>query len=225
MEANLNTQDVGAKPSLFRMITSPGVQFERMKTKSPVWGGFFLFLVLGTILAAAAAYLSLINTPDLAKVLKDDTSGIVKGTTLGFGAIGGLFGTAIGLFVVAGFYKVIMMFMSNDTPYMKILSIYIYANVVFYLGSLLNVALGYILGGNGTDKYTSLGPLFEQGTIAHGIGSAFEVFNIWSLILTGLGLHIAAGLSKKQATILISIFFILTIGFSMLGGMFSGFGK
>ncbi|WP_242215664.1 Yip1 family protein [Bacillus cereus group sp. BfR-BA-01383] len=225
MEININTQDEGAKkPSLLGMITSPGLQFERMKTKSPVWGGFFLFLLMGTILAAAAAYLGLINTPELAKLLKDDTTGIMKWTTLGFGAIGGLFGTAIGLFVVAGFYKVIMMFMSNDTPYMKILSIYIYANVVFYFGSLLNVALAYILGGNGIDKYTSLGPLFEQGTIAYSIGSAFEIFNIWSLILTGLGLYIVAGLSKKQVTILISIFFILTIGFSMLGGMFSDFG-
>ncbi|SCM98712.1 Uncharacterized protein BWINRASL_05069 [Bacillus mycoides] len=225
MEMNINTQDVGTKkPSLLGMITSPGLQFERMKSKSPVWLGFFLFLLMGTILAAAVAYLGLLNTPELAKLVKDDTTGIMKWTTLGFGSIGGLVGTAVGLFVVAGFYKIIMMFMSNDTPYMKILSIYIYANVVFYFGSLLNVALGYILGGNGTDKYTSLGPLFEQGTIAYGIGSAFEVFNIWSLILTGLGLHIVAGLSKKQATILISIFFILTIGFSMLGGMFSGLG-
>ncbi|MGG5741065.1 Yip1 family protein [Bacillus cereus group sp. IBL03679] len=225
MEANINTQDEGAKkPSLFGMVTSPGLQFERMKTKSPVWGGFFLFLLMGTILSAAVAYLGLLNTPELAKLVKDDTTGIMKWTTLGFGAVGGLVGTAVGLFVVAGFYKVIMMFMSNDTPYMKILSIYIYANVVFYVGSLLNVALGYILGGNGADKYTSLGPLFEQGTIAYGIGSAFEVFNIWSLILTGLGLRIVAGLSKKQAIILISIFFILTIGFSMLGGMFSDFG-
>ena len=33
MEANLNTQKVsGEKPSLFGMITSPGLQFERMKT-------------------------------------------------------------------------------------------------------------------------------------------------------------------------------------------------
>lgn len=225
METNINTQDVGSKkPSLFGMITSPGEQFERMKTKSPVWGGFVLFLVMGTIFATVAAYLGLINNPEMEKLLKEDTTGIMKGTTLGIGAIGGLVGTAFGLFIVAGFYKIIMMFMSNDTPYMKILSIYIYANVVFYLGSLINVALGYILGGNGIDKYTSLGPLFEQGTIAYGIGSAFEVFNIWSLILTGLGLHIVAGLSKKQAIILISIFFILTIGFSVLGGMFSGFG-
>lgn len=39
MEANINTQDVGAKkPSLFGMITSPGLQFERMKTSNKVWG-------------------------------------------------------------------------------------------------------------------------------------------------------------------------------------------
>ena len=34
MEVNINKQDVGAeKPSLFGMITSPGLQFERMKTR------------------------------------------------------------------------------------------------------------------------------------------------------------------------------------------------
>ncbi|MCQ6534380.1 YIP1 family protein [Bacillus mycoides] len=225
MEANINTQDVGSKkPSLFGMITSPGVQFERMKTKSPVWGAFFLFAILGTITAAVVAYLALVNTPELAKELKGDSAGMVKGFTLGGGAIFGFLGTIVGLFIVAGFYKVIMMFMSNDTPYMKILSIYLYANIVYYFGGILNAVLGFILGGNGTDKYTSLAPLFDQGTVAYGIGSAFEVFNIWSLILTGLGLQIVAGLSKKQATILISIFFILSIGFSMLGGMFSGFG-
>lgn len=32
METNINIQDVGVKkPSLFGMITSPGLQFERMK--------------------------------------------------------------------------------------------------------------------------------------------------------------------------------------------------
>ena len=105
-----------------------------------------------------------------------------------------------------------MMLMGNDTPYMKILSIYLYANLVFYIGSLLNVGLGLIFEGNGTDAYTSLAPLFEKGTVLNGIASSIEIFNIWSLILTGLGLHIVAGLSKKQATILIVIFFILTIG-------------
>ena len=36
----------------------------------------------------------------------------------------------------------------------------------------------------------------------------FEVFNIWSLVLTWLGLQITAGLSKKKATILISFLYL-----------------
>lgn len=187
-------------------------------------GAFVLFVILGTIIATAVSYLTLISTPELAKELNGEAGAMVKGFTLGGGALVGLLGTPIGLFIAAGFYKIIMMFMSNDTPYMKILSIYLYANLVYYIGGLLNAGLGFIFDGNGTDVYTSLAPLFEQGTVAHGIASSIEIFNIWSLILTGLGLHIVAGLSKKQATILIVIFFILTIALGVVRGLVSGFG-
>ncbi len=141
---------------------------------------------------------------------------MIKGFALGGGALVGVIGTPIGLFIAAGFYKIIMMFMSNDTPYMKILSIYLYANLVYYIGGLLNVALGFVFDGNGVDVYTSLAPLFEKGTVLHGIGSSIEIFNIWSLVLTGLGLHIVAGLSKKQATTLIVIFFVLSVALGVV---------
>ncbi|MBG0966913.1 Yip1 family protein [Bacillus sp. SRB1LM] len=225
MEANINTQDaVSKKPSLFGMITSPGLQFERMKTKIPVWVAFLLFVLIGTITTAAVLYLSVVNSPEVAKELNGQDGQMVKWFALGSGAILGAIGTPIGLFIAAGFYKVIMMLMGNDTPYMKILSIYLYANLVFYIGGLLNVALSLIFDGNGTDAYTSLAPLFEKGTVLNGIASSIEIFNIWSLILTGLGLHIVAGLSKKQATILIVIFFILTVGLGFLKGLANGFG-
>ncbi|HDX9654428.1 Yip1 family protein [Bacillus wiedmannii] len=225
METNINTQDVDSKkPSLLGMITSPGEQLERMKTKSPVWIAFLLFVLIGTVTTAAVFYLSVVNTPEVAKEMNGQDGEMIKWFALGGGALFGLFGTPIGLFIAAGFYKVIMMLMGNDTPYMKILSIYLYANLVFYIGSLLNVGLGLIFEGNGTDAYTSLAPLFEKGTVLNGIASSIEIFNIWSLILTGLGLHIVAGLSKKQATILIVIFFILTIGLGFLKGLGNSFG-
>ena len=225
METNINTQDVGGKkPSLFGMITSPGEQFEKMKTKSPVWVAFLLFVLIGTITTAAVLYLSVVNSPEVAKELNGQDGQMIRWFALGGGAILGAIGTPIGLFIAAGFYKVIMMLMGNDTPYMKILSIYLYANLVFYIGGLLNVALSLIFDGNGTDAYTSLAPLFEKGTVLNGIASSIEIFNIWSLILTGLGLHIVAGLSKKKATILIVIFFILTIGLGFLKGLANSFG-
>ena len=96
------------------------------------------------------------------------------------GALFGLFGTPIGLFIAKRFYKVIMMLMGNDTPYMKILCIYIYANLVFYIGGLLNAGLAFIFDGNGTDAYTSLAPLFEKeqfGMVLH-LQLRFLIFGV-----------------------------------------------
>ncbi|PEC21084.1 Yip1 family protein [Bacillus cereus] len=225
MEANLNTQDVGAKkPSLFGMITSPGVQFERMKTKSPVWGAFFLFIILTAAIAGVGMY-QIVNHPEVMGEIPDAEAAKVAGYFgIGFGALGGLFGTAIWFFVAAVIYKVIMMFMSNDTPYMKLLSIYVYTYTISILGAIVNFIIRMIIGGDMETSYTSLATLFEPGTVAHGAASSFEVFNIWGLVVMGLGLHITAGLSKKQATILIVIFFILSVGFSSLSGLAPKFG-
>ena len=225
MEANVNTQDVsGKKPSLLGMITSPGVQFERMKTKSPVWGAFFLFIVLAAILSAVGVYQAMAHSNVLGNAPSAADANMVKYIAMGTGAVTGLFGGAIGFFVVTGVYKVIMMFMGNDTPYMKLLSIYLYTYVITCLGGIVNLIIRTVLGGDMTTTYTSLGTLFEQGTVAHGIASAFDVFSIWGLVVMGLGLQITAGLSKKQATTLIVIFFILSVAFSSLSAFVPKFG-
>ena len=225
MEANINTQDVGAKkPSLLGMITSPGEQFERMKTKSPVWGAFFLFIILTAVIAGISMY-QVMNHPDVMSEVPDaETAKVVGYFGIGAGIVGGLFGTAIWFFIAAAIYKVIMMFMSNDTSYMKLLSIYVYTYTISILGAIVNFIIRMIIGGDIETSYTSLATLFEPGTVVHGAASSFEVFNIWALVVMGLGLHITAGLSKKQATILIVIFFILSVGFTSLSGLAPKFG-
>ncbi|MEK4501959.1 Yip1 family protein [Bacillus sp. FSL R12-0069] len=225
MDANINTQDVGAKkPSLLGMITSPGVQFERMKTKSPVWGAFFLFIILTAVIAGIGMY-QVMNHPDVIKVPDAEAAKVVGYFGIGIGVVGGIFGTTIWFFVAAAIYKVIMMFMSNDTSYMKLLSIYVYTYTISILGVIVNFILRMVLGGGIETSYTSVATLFEPHTVAHGIASSFEIFNIWGLVVMGSGLHITAGLSKKQATILIVIFFILSAGFNSLSGIISNFGQ
>ncbi|WP_020062719.1 Yip1 family protein [Bacillus sp. 123MFChir2] len=219
MEANVNTQKVsGEKPSLFGMITSPGLQFERMRTNAPVWGAFFLLVLLGGIVFMAASYASL-NNPELVKALKEDPTGTAKYFIMGGGFIAGLITTMIMFFISAAFYKVIMMFMGNDTTYKKLLSITVYSSVITCLGLLVNAVLAIILGGDGIERYTSLGPLFEKGTTAFSIGNSIEIFTIWGIFVTWLGLHITAGLSKKQATILVVIFFVISLAFSAFRGL------
>lgn len=71
MEANVNTQKAGSEnPSLFGMITSPGLQFERMKTSEKVWGMFFLMALLQGLLSAFTTYVT--NTsPEMLKMKKN----------------------------------------------------------------------------------------------------------------------------------------------------------
>ncbi|MFP3376849.1 Yip1 family protein [Bacillus sp. SIMBA_069] len=211
MEANLNTQKVGGeKPSLFGMITSPGLQFERMKTSEKVWGMFFLMALLQGLLSAFTTYVT--NTsPEMVKVKKelgefagqssltsDVISSIVSGT------IGGMLVT----FVVAAIYKVFMMFYGNDTSYKKLVTIIVYTNIVVIIGGFINAIIALILGVAPT-AYTSLGPLFEQGSVAYGIGSSIEIFYLWNIVLIWLGLQITAGVSKVKAAIPIIVLFII----------------
>ncbi|PEW07088.1 hypothetical protein CN425_00280 [Bacillus cereus] len=221
MEANLNTQKVGGeKPSLFGMITSPGLQFERMKTSNAVWGAFWILVLLGGLVGGFAAYVYSL-TPEAIKLNKELGVTVSAAMTYGMGFGVGAIGMAFGFLLSAVVYKVLMMFMSNDTSYKKLLAITVYSSVISLLGLLINVILAFVLGGSGQEMYTGLGPIFSSSSgVIKGIASKFEVFTIWGYIVTWLGLQITAGLSKKQATIITIVFFILALGLGALQGMF-----
>ena len=128
----------------------------------------------------AVFYLSVVNTPEVAKELNGQDGQMIKWFALGMEHCLVCLEHLSASLLQRGFYKVIMMLMGNDTPYMKILCIYIYANLVFYIGGLLNAGLAFIFDGNGTDAYTSLAPLFEKeqfGMVLH-LQLRFLIFGV-----------------------------------------------
>ncbi|KXY25294.1 Yip1 family protein [Bacillus sp. FSL K6-0067] len=211
MEANINTQDVGAKkPSLLGMITSPGEQFERMKASEKVWGMFFLVTLLQGLVGGLTTYI--VNTsPEMIKMQKELGELAGKGSITSeviYGIGSGFVGAMIGALFVAAIYKVFMMFFGNDTSYKKLLTIVVYTNIILIIGGLINGIIALILDGGAT-QYTSLGPLFEQGSLAYGIGNTIELFYLWNLVLIWLGLQVIAGLSKVKAAMPIIVLFII----------------
>lgn len=216
MEANMNTQKVsGEKPSLFGMITSPGLQFERMRTTEKVWGMFFIVALLQGLVGGLNSYI-MYTSPEMIEMQKklggefanqgSLVSDVISGT------IWGIVGVMIATLVIAAIYKVFMMFYGNDTSYKKIVMIIVYANIVVVIGGLINGVIALILGA-GPTAYTSLGPLFDQGSLAYGIGNTIELFYLWNLVLIWLGLQVTAGLSKVKAAIPIIVLFIIKAGF------------
>lgn len=216
MEANLNTQKVGGeKPSLFGMITSPGLQFERMKTTEKVWGMFFLVALLQGLVGGLNSYV-MYTSPEMIEMQKKLGGEFAKQGSLVSevisGTIWGIVGVMIATLVIAAIYKVFMMFYGNDTSYKKIVMIIVYTDIVVIIGGLINGVIALILGA-GPTAYTSLGPLFDQGSLAYGIGNTIELFYLWNIILIWLGLQITAGVSKVKAAIPIIVLFIIKAGF------------
>ena len=216
MEANVNTQKAGGeKPSLFGMITSPGLQFERMKTTEKVWGMFFIVAILQGLVGGLNSYITY-TSPEMIEMQKKLGGEFANKDSLASdvisGTIWGIVGVMIATLVVAAIYKVFMMFYGNDTSYKKIVMIIVYADIVVVIGGLINGIIALILGA-GPTAYTSLGPLFDQGSLAYGIGNTIELFYLWNLVLIWLGLQVTAGLSKVKAAIPIIVLFIIKAGF------------
>lgn len=216
METNINTQKVsGEKPSLFGMITSPGLQFERMKTTEKVWGMFFIVALLQGLVGGLNSYITY-TSPEMIEMQKKLGGALAEQGSLVSSVISstiwGIVGVMIATFVVAAIYKVFMMFYGNDTSYKKIVMIIVYADIIVIIGGLINGIIALILGA-GPTAYTSLGPLFDQGSLAYGIGNTIELFYLWNLVLIWLGLQVTAGLSKVKAAIPIIVLFIIKAGF------------
>ncbi|MFE9080460.1 Yip1 family protein [Bacillus mobilis] len=212
MEANVNTQKAGGeKPSLFGMITSPGLQFERMKTTEKVWGMFFIVALLQGLVGGLNSYITY-TSPEMIEMQKKLGGALAEQGSLVSNVISstiwGIVGVMIATLVVAAIYKVFMMFYGNDTSYKKIVMIIVYADIIVIIGGLINGIIALILGAAPT-AYTSLGPLFEKGSLAYGIANSIEVFYLWNLVLIWLGLQVTAGLSKMKAAIPIIVLFII----------------
>lgn len=206
------------KPSLLGMITSPSIQFERMKAKTPLAVPLIFMLLIMAVTGALVSYVSLDNP-----ILKNATEAagglkIPVGLTIGMGAIGSVVGGVIVFLIAAGIYKIFMVLLGNDTSYKKILPLVIFSNIISSLGLLINGLIALAVGGY-EPVYTSLAPLFGDNIMLSSIGKNFDIFTIWYYVVLAMGFQIVAGLSKNKAIMVVVIVFLISIGFSSLSGL------
>lgn len=130
------------------MITSPGLQFKRMKTSKKVWGMFFLVALLQGLLGGLSTFV-MYTSPEMVKMKKElgDLAGQSSLTSEIISGIGSSFASAmVGTLFIAAIYKIFMMFFGNDTPYKTLLNIVVYTNIVLIIGGLVNTILSLIFG-------------------------------------------------------------------------------
>lgn len=218
MEANAAfNDDLTKKPSIFSMITSPTLQFQRMRTQKPIILPLIIILLLTIITSALTSYVTL-NNPAIKQMNSNSAfqipTHITFLTTFGFAAVSGI----ISVFCAPIFYKNIMIFFGIDTTYKELLCVTLYSIFIMKLGMLLNGTIAVLLG-DYQISYTSLAPLLTDNLILHAMAQRIDIFSIWYYIVLGIGLYVLTGLHKKKLIILVVVLFIVTTALMSMGGI------
>ena len=222
MEERLENVNKGAqlKPSLFGMIGSPGEQLEKIRQHPKIWLAMLIITTIftvGTVLTMMAM--------DTASLIGEDIPAegqvLMEIFTIVVGVVMGLFTPIISVLISSVIILIIAKIAQSDVTFKQLFSMNTYICLIVALGALLNGLVRFLIGGNPEIYVTSLAGLLNSESYVLG---AIEVFTIWSLILTGIGLNKVARLSKGLSWTVAIVFFLFQIGMAVISGMFAGLG-
>ncbi|MDQ0157321.1 Yip1 family protein [Robertmurraya andreesenii] len=207
------------KPSLLGMFWSPSEQFERIRHQPRIWLPLAIVTLIYTVASVIMA--TMMKAEDLvvpgALTLEDAEAflGFTKITTV----VSGIVGTIIGILVSSVIYLIIVKIAKKDTTFKQLFSMTTYIMVISATGMLLNSLLQTMLDGKPGIQITSLAGVMNSDSL---VLAQFEVFSIWGLILTAIGLHKVGQLSKGASWAIAIVFFLIGLGFAMIGTAFEG---
>lgn len=207
------------KPSLIGMFWSPGEQFDRMRHNPRIW----IPLILVSVIYGIGMYLMTLSL-DPAYLGLEDMGEAELEMVMAFSKISmvvtGLLTPVFIALISSAIYLIFTKIAGSGTKFKQLFSMNIHIIIISGVGLVINMALRAAIGGNPDVMITSLAGLVNSEK--PGVLGSIELFSIWQTILTAIGLHRLAGLSKGWAWGIAIVFFLIGIGFALLGSMFSG---
>lgn len=206
----------GRKASFIGMIHSPVEQFKRIKAQPVIWIGLALILVLSLLNGIIGTFLV---EDALLKEFADfgeDELFILSLFTKLMAVIGSILGPIIGILIKTVVMLIIAKIVQSSVSFKQLFSMCIYIAVIGAVGVLINTSVLLISGANDISiAATSLASVIHAKGALAGLFSSIEIFNIWMLILTAIGMQIVIGVSRKISWILVVSYFIVITLLSM----------
>lgn len=216
----MSEEDKVNKPSLLGMLTSPTEQFKRIRKRPLIWGAMGILIVLFIIGSLLTSFGTI---PEL-EVLEFDDALLADMKVLEtFGILlMGILVPLIGVLLSSFIYFLVAKIAQSDVSFRQLFSMNTYITILGALSLIINGAFIALTSGNQADQLTSLGFLVNAEGPISAILNSLEVFTIWTLILTIIGLQKVAGFSKGLAWGITLGFFLLGIIFLMISSGISG---
>jgi Yip1 domain len=206
------------KPKLFNMLWSPGEQLNRIRQNPIIWIPLLIVTILyliGSTIMAVTMKVEDFMLPEMSTQEAEMIAAIGKTTA----AVSGFLIPIITILISTVIYLIIVKIAKKDTTFKQLFSMNTFIMVIGAVGLILNNLIIAAIDGKAGIFITSLGGLLNSGSPLLG---TFELFSIWQLILTAMGLHRVGQLSKTVSVIIVIIFFLIGLGFAAIGSMFSG---
>lgn len=220
----------GKKPSVLGILTSPKEQFQRMNQNPTFWGPLIIFTILGTILVVAQAYLT-VNDPAFIQESMEQFKGqsgpapdpeFLKLTTLVISIFIGFFTVPVVTLVGALVCWVMVIIFQGETTFRKMFSLNVHLSILSILSMVLTIVYAFITGNAmETIAPTSLAAVVSAEGALKGILASVEVFVIWSVFLTAMGLSVVGELSKGKAWTISLILYGIGVLLSVVGAVFN----
>lgn len=206
------------KPSLLGIFTRPSEQFERIRQNPVIWGPLAIITIvyfIASIMMAQAMTAEDLMVPG-AVTLED--AEVLIGLSKITMVISSIFAPIIGLLVSTVIYFIIIKIAKKDTTFKQLFSMSTFIMGISTVGVLLNNLLYLMIGGVQGVYLTSLAGIMRSDSL---VLASFEVFSIWQLILTAIGLNKVGQLSKGVAWTISIIFFLFGLGMALIGDVFT----
>ncbi|MFD2130374.1 Yip1 family protein [Pseudogracilibacillus auburnensis] len=209
-------QTVKEKPSIFGMIMSPGEQFNRIRENPKI----FVALLIVTALSIIGSTLMVTGfdpttDPNLAGMSEDELMFVTMGAQIVL-ILTGLLSPVITVLVLSVIHIIVAKMTQSTVSFKQLFSMNSYIYMISALSFLLNGLVTLFVGGNNEIYFTSINSIIG----AEGAFGAFlnyiEIFTIWKIIITALGLQIVARFSKTLSWSIVIVIFVIMVIFSMV---------
>lgn len=201
-------------PSIIGMITKPVEQFERIRKKPLIWMAMGIVMVLYVI----GMWLTMSNV-DIAAEIANDTgvplddelmmiaSAVEKLSII----IGGVISPLFGILLATIIHVLIAKMVEAKVTFRQLFSMNTYITFITAIGIALNGILYVVFNSDSVHFFTNLGHYIQLDGAGGEIVNSIEVFSIWTVILTAIGLEKVAKMSRKLSWSIAIIIFLLGI--------------
>ncbi|MFC4075457.1 Yip1 family protein [Salinithrix halophila] len=190
------------KPSMLGIILEPTKQFERIRENPRVALPLILLLVAFGLVGTWTGFLSA-DSPTTG-------SEVPVWLTVGMAAIVMALGVGVALLLTSLFHWLLTLLFRGEASYKQIFSL----NTHLYILVLLSMIVTYTVASlTDVDPLqpvapTSLAAVIDAKGFIGGILSGIEVFALWQLVLTAMGLSVIARISRGKAWTAALIIFV-----------------